>query len=199
MYYDNLDTNDQQRAIEEEREVRYYDDHYLEDSKEYYTEILETMGFSDVTIRYSGFGSQGDGLSFTGKYQNAKRITLEVAKLTNNKDILILTRRLMELQQSNRYKLIGNIESHNRWGNYVHWNTVDITTSREDWGDIDFVTYDFEWQENEEFTEIVQGLSQTFYAMLNDEYNSYVSDDGIIEYFRECGIEFERSERMVRA
>ena len=199
MYYDNLDTNDQQRAIEEERNSRYYDDYYLEDGENYYTEILETMGFSDVTIRYSGFGSQGDGLSFTGKYENAKRITLAVAKLTNNKDILILTRRLMKLQQANRYKLIGDIESHNRWGNYVHWNTVDITTSRQNWGNIDFVTYDFEWIENEEFREIVQGLSKTFYEELEDDHNDYLSDDRIIEYFRECQIEFEQSERMVRA
>ena len=198
MYYDNLDINDQQRAIEEERNSRYLEDYYLDDRIDYCKDILESIGFSNIDIRYSGFGSQGDGLSFTGQYSNAKRITKVVKELTNCPDILTLTRRLMELQQSKRYRLIGEITAHNRWGNHVHENTIDIATSLEDWGNIDYVTYDFEWQENEEFTEIVKGLCQTFYSMLNDEYNYYVSDEGIIEYFRDCEIEFERSERMVR-
>jgi len=182
MIWDNLDINAQQRAIEEERNSRYLEDYYLEDTTEYFTDILETMGFYNTNIRYSGFGSQGDGLSFTGEYKNAKRITLEVRKLTKNKDILILTRRLMELQQSKRYRLIGDIEAHNRWGKYVHWNTVDISTSFEGW--------DY-WEDNEEFTEIVQGLSQTFYEMLNEDYWEYLSDEGIILHFQYSGIEFE--------
>ena len=198
MYYDDLDDDEKARQVDEEREQRYQEGYYLDETVDYCKEVLESIGFSDIDIRYSGFSSQGDGLSFTAKYSNVKRITKVVVDLTTSPDILDLTRKLMELQQSKRYRLIAEITAHRRWGNYVHENTVDIATSLQDWDEIDHVTYDFEWQENEAFTEIVKGLSQTFYKMLEDEYNHYVSDEGIIEYFRECEIEFEKTERIVR-
>jgi len=183
MIWDNLDINAQQRAIEEERHTIYLDNSYLEESMEYFTDILETMGFYNTNIRYSGFGSQGDGLSFTGEYKNAKRITLEVRKLTNNTEILILTRRLMKLQQSKRYRLLGHLSAHRE--------TVKVSTSFEGW--------DY-WEDNvvgfrsffpDEFTEIVKGLCRTFYKRLNEDYDEYVSDEGIIKHFQAGEIEFE--------
>ena len=37
-----------------------------------YKEILEIIGFYDIDINFSGFWSQGDGASFTGKYYYEK-------------------------------------------------------------------------------------------------------------------------------
>lgn len=62
--FSELTLEAQKKAIEKLRDINV-DYGWSNDEVEFFTGELESFGFMDSTISYSGFCSQGDGLSFT--------------------------------------------------------------------------------------------------------------------------------------
>jgi len=79
--------------------------------------LLEQKGYYDIKISFSGFWSQGDGASFTGRIDAQKW-------LENNASDKF--RRIKKLMTAGLIDdIIGNIKR-DKYHNYVHWNTTTI-------------------------------------------------------------------------
>lgn len=72
-----------------------------EDLIKNFTSELESLGYTDIKIEYSGFYSQGDGASFTAKYGNDEiyrinhRYSHSKSVTCDNEDLLNQARELM--------------------------------------------------------------------------------------------------------
>ena len=62
--FDELSAEAQIEAIQNFRNINNSDDFWFDVILEGFKEKLDIIGFSDATIQFSGFWSQGDGLSF---------------------------------------------------------------------------------------------------------------------------------------
>lgn len=88
--FEELSAEVQAKVIERNSDINIFDD-WHDFSLQTFKEELAEVGFTDAVISYSGFWSQGDGLSFDAKIDidkfaetiNEKRI----AKLINNGEI----------------------------------------------------------------------------------------------------------------
>lgn len=74
--FDELSDDAQAKACEDNRycntEFSEWHDYHIE----YYTEKLEDEGWKDIDISFSGFCSQGDGASFTGKVCDLPKLNI---------------------------------------------------------------------------------------------------------------------------
>lgn len=101
-YFNELTPEQQQKVIEKYHDINEdtWEFSYEDLEREFITK-LESMGYSDIKIEYSGFYSQGDGASFTAKhgddeiyrfnyhYSHSNSVT------SDNKDLLNKARKLM--------------------------------------------------------------------------------------------------------
>lgn len=182
MYFENLSINAQQRAIEEERNVIELEDFDADDFVEYFTCILETLGFDDINIRYTGFWNQGDGASFTGQYNKPNYDVLkEIRNVSGDDEVSYQAQEIEELQKEYTKGFVINVIDNNQWGNYVgHENTITAYRCSDDFDEKD-----------ERFTKICRELSTWFYKLLKDEYQYNSSDEGIIDSFINEEVEFD--------
>lgn len=109
--FDELSAEAQRAAVERYREYAIYDGWYLMDEEEF-TDRLEKEGYKDIEVRFSGFGSQGDGASFTAevdirKYLKASGWTRQYPELLRYEDdIEICVERI-----DNQYSHEGTIQA----------------------------------------------------------------------------------------
>lgn len=101
-FFNELTTEQQNKVIE-----KYYNinedswDYIYEDLKSEFIDKLETLGYSNIKIQYSGFYSQGDGLSFTANhgdheiYRINSRYSHSNTVMCDNEKLLINARQLM--------------------------------------------------------------------------------------------------------
>lgn len=112
LTFDELSESAKQNAIKQLWDINvdyeWYD--YLIDE---FKDQLHFAGFSDVDIRFSGFYSQGDGLSFTGRFNNKD--------INKNADIYYQSIKdfLQYIEHKHCYFSIDRISSR-----YSHENTV---------------------------------------------------------------------------
>jgi hypothetical protein len=71
--WDELSDEAKETAIDNDREINIYDNDWHEGVISDATEDLFADGVEDVEILYTGFHSQGDGASFTGKIYDPKK------------------------------------------------------------------------------------------------------------------------------
>lgn len=69
--FDELSDDAKKKAVENHRDFNIFDNWY-EYTIEMWKEKLESIGFEDADIRFSGFCSQGDGASFTARCDTQK-------------------------------------------------------------------------------------------------------------------------------
>ena len=93
-----------------------------------HTQKLESLGFNEVKIEFSGFYSQGDGASFTCESIDFKKWLSENS--TNN------NKRLLSLLNKDLIELDGNIKR-DRNTHYCHWNTTTLYLSDSVFGERD--------------------------------------------------------------
>ena len=83
--FEELSKEAQSIAIDNCRNINNSDDFWFDPILEGFTEQLSEAGFLDATIQFSGFWSQGDGLSFDAKVNVSKFATtaneIRVSKL----------------------------------------------------------------------------------------------------------------------
>jgi len=80
--WDDLSAEAKEKAIERNRDINIDNTHWHEDVINDATEKLYDDGVEYVEILYSGFNSQGDGASFTGRVRDPK-IWLKVIGMEN--------------------------------------------------------------------------------------------------------------------
>ncbi len=163
-----------------------------------FTEKLETMGFYNIKINFSGFGSQGDGSSFTANIETEDVLKLLNIELLFNLDVL----------ENHNYNLnIFNFEDFNikdyfcknvefeivrNASNYHHNETVtacsDVLLDNNE-----FLCYEFEKKAIEvedKLEEFKNDFCINLYRYLNDDFDYLTSSDGILETLEVNGVEF---------
>lgn len=138
--------------------------------------LLEMYGFSDVKVYYSGFWSQGDGASFTGRYRyKAGGLKAVKAEFTGTwfKDVIEYLDLLDGINKKCFYSLLYRIDSNSR---YCHSNTMQVN-SLEDYRDgyRDLSKYE------DDITEYVRGIADEFYYLLEKSYTSQFTNEAVIE------------------
>lgn len=138
--------------------------------------LLEMYGFSDIKIYYSGFWSQGDGASFTGRYRykagGLKAVKAEYAGEWF-KDVIEYLELLDGINKKCFYSLLYRVDSS---GRYCHANTMQVN-NLEDYRDgyRDLSKYE------DDITEYVRGIANEFYYLLEKSYNGMTNDEAVIE------------------
>ena len=145
--FSELSEKQQSKVIENFREDIHHDfDFMIDDIYENFKELLDLIGFEDVEINYSGFSSQGDGASFTGKLN-----------LNSNYKKDIKEKHLVYIDDIKTvYKLIENIKSEEiedvyRSGRYYHECSI--------------------YCDNKEVQELARFISVMIYKELESQYN----------------------------
>ena len=137
---------------------------------------LEMIGFSAVSVYFSGFCSQGDGAQFVGNYNYQKGAYSVVKKeFPHWTELHTLAEELQEVERKNFYA-IGFSISHS--GRYSHelCTSFDFTDSRTYWG---YVSESFD--ENA-IKEPCRDFMQHIYTLLEIEYD-YLRSWGYVSEF----------------
>jgi hypothetical protein len=69
-------TQEQMKLIEKYRDINTEDEFWHELLIDDFVEQMEELGLKEVKLSYSGFWSQGDGASFTGRVQDTKKFLI---------------------------------------------------------------------------------------------------------------------------
>jgi len=165
-----LSENAKQKAIEKERTHCDVD---LTCTVEYIEEVLDVLGFQSPKISYSGFSSQGDGLSFTSdNWQYKKGMLDNVKGCTRNINILNIAKQLQVMAKNTGYKLQFSVNRTSHF--YSHENTVQIENNPYS---------DFSLSDDQDaiLTNLKNSLCRVFYSMLENDYDYQLSDEYIIE------------------
>jgi len=165
-----LDEQARQKAIEKERSNYDVD---LTCTVEYIEEILLCLGFQSPKVSYSGFSSQGDGLSFTcDNWQYKKGMLDKLKEYTQDIGILNIAKQLQVMAKNTGYKLQFSV---NRTSNfYSHENTVQIENDP-------YSDFSLSDEQDAILTNLKNSLCRVFYRMLEKDYDYQLSDEYIIE------------------
>lgn len=169
----------QERAIERWRNRgEFFHDFVIEE----WNDILRACGWSEVEINYSGFCSQGDGASFTGRFDGRE---IDEAKF----------RQYFEPNSDSDWILVGFIEYESCSAklrrtsrHYSHENTVGVDWMEEATGD-DFVTVESTATEDD-FLSHCRAVMREIYRALEREYDWQMSDEYIRESIEANELEF---------
>ena len=165
-----LSEDAKKKAIEKERSNCDVD---LQFTVEYIEEILTCSGFESPKISYSGFYSQGDGLSFTcDNWQYKKGMLDKLKECTQDIGILNTAKQLQVMAKNMGYKLQFSVNRTN--SRYSHENTVQIENTSYS---------DFSLSDDQDaiLTNLKNSLCRVFYRMLEADYDYQLSDEYIIE------------------
>lgn len=175
LKYSELNEDQKNKVIDKLRDINVNDEDWSEYALEYYTDALKLLGFYDVKFRYSGFWSQGDGASFTGKFKVPKtkkelkerlaacKKEFPTLKLYDFSDI-----RFDEDEKEGEVLEVYRISHH-----YSHSNTVS--------------------SDNSDLTHFVRDFSNMVYKALESEYDYLTSRECIEETILSNEYEFDNS------
>jgi len=173
-----------QKVLSEYREYFVTDDWYSFTKDELF-DYLDLIGFEKINIRFSGFYSQGDGASFTGKLdrdylERYPRVGYE-SKLLKACDTFY--KRLLDVPKGFQI-YIQKIENTSY---YSHEYTTKIYIEDEcgdTINDESLIHY---------LTEDYRNLCKTYHRQLEEEYYTLTSDEYILEMFEEENAVFTES------
>lgn len=171
--FDELSKKAQEKALDNHRddEVQYWEWYHA--VYDQWTEKLNTSGYLDIDISFSGFWSQGDGASFTAKsidlveWCKANKKTKKYAKLLN-----LIKNGTIDVRM-----WVERIDNH-----YSHYNTCDVKADVYG-GDHTQVHEDLFWSLQKEIEEDREELSKELYKALEEEHEYLTSDDVIKDCF----------------
>lgn len=180
MKFEELNEEQQAKAIEIHRDINVDHQEWHDFVKEEHHEKLEAVGFSGVESAYSGFWSQGDGASFTAD-------SLDIEKFLRSQKRWTHYRVLHEMIRINEIWAKVVRTSHM----YCHENTTQAEVHGEHY--IDFTPIQetrYEELEKEIDTYITQA-GQIYYRALNEAYDDLTSDEQVKQTIIANEMEFE--------
>ena len=184
-----------ERALETCRHWNVEDSDWWEYVYEEWKEKLAELGYNDVDIRFSGFWSQGDGASFTGK--------VDVHKWLESHNM----KEKMSVGMFDDICNYFSVTVERLYGSrYVHEHTVDVVIGDNycsTWTDeLENLSDQIRCQIKDE----VHDLSCEIYRDLEREYEGQVSDEAVIDsleanevLFDENGDQFCHPELLIAA
>lgn len=155
----------QQKVIDNNRDINVDYPEWHDPIIEEWKERLESIGFHDVEISYSGFCSQGDGASFTSG-------EIEVEKVLRHLRVFSKYRRYVPNDNCDYWVKVIRTDSR-----YYHENSVRVD---------DYIHYTGTQNQLDKVYEIINLISEfvhekskEIYRNLNTEYDYLTSDDAV--------------------
>lgn len=162
--FEELSKEAQENAIYKMRDINTDCDDWYDCIFEGFQETLTEAGFYDATIQFSGFWSQGDGLSFDAKIDASK-----FSETTNEKRVVNLI--------DNNYISEFIIEKTSFANHYCHEKTRFVDYDATDYNNINKVL--------ENLCEKIEAkrleLCRNFYKTLEKDYYYLQSDEAVKE------------------
>ena len=144
----------------------------------------KTRTISD--IRYSGFYSQGDGLSFVGTYQYEPDSLFKIMSEFPTEDRLIgIARDLASLQAGHANSIAATIT---QAGHYTHKYTMDVDLH-------DSESYAFETELEEQIEKLMRDFADWIYEGIREDYEYRLEDEQLIETLMANEYEFHEDGR----
>jgi hypothetical protein len=159
--FKELPKNIQERVIERNRDINVDFPNWCDFVLDEWKEKLESMGYSEINIEYSGFGSQGDGANFTGKIHSSDMVKALAHK------------KYRHLKQLELYAEIESVNSH-----YCHSRTKRLHVYCDDLDGrgherccrlLDEFEADLEEQRRTVSESIYNALEQAYCGLVSDE------------------------------
>lgn len=186
--FEEWDEPTQKKILDKHRDINVEYNDWYDCEFEFWKEKLNGLGFEEVEIAFSGFWSQGDGASFTGKVNIIKWI--EVNNPTKFK-------RLYNLLKSGSLYVYDNTLKKDRWYNYVHWNTTSLYLHIYENDNIDRPNIrNLIDQLYDDVLSHHQQLNKEIYRDLENSYDDQVSDEAVEETLRINEYEFDENGKI---
>lgn len=171
--FEELSDKAKEKAREWYREASQNDTFYAECVIEDVKEIAALMGIDIDKIYYSGFWSQGDGASYTGKYRYKKGALKAVkSHAPQDEELHRIAKELQDIQSKNFYKLSAHIT---RSGYYYHENTMRFDFMR----DGEYLYTTMAWESD--LKEVLRDYAIWIYKQLEKSYEWENGDENIDE------------------
>lgn len=170
-------------VLDKQYNINVESDFWYEDIIYNHTQKLKSLGFNEVKIAFTGFGSQGDGASFTCESIDFKKLLSENS--TNN------NKRLLSLLNKDLIEIDGNIKR-DRNTHYCHWNTTTLYLSSNVFGEKNSypnIESAIE-QLDEVITNFMQNYNKKIYTELENTYFDLTSEESILETLEANDYEF---------
>lgn len=148
---------------------------------------------TEPAIYFSGFGSQGDGACFEGRYADVPCAVKAIEALCDDVALIALAGRLDALQARYDGKLVARVKQS---GHYSHSGCTDIDVEL-DGADEDEPSTVLLEDENE-LIRILRGFMDWIYRQLQDEDEHRLSDETITSALEDSDIEFEKDGTATR-
>lgn len=167
--FKELEEDVQEKVLGELRHINVDDSWWYDSEVDYQKDSLAKMGYIDADISFSGFGSQGDGASFTCKrvdlplflkHLKIKSRFKTLLPLYETGDISASVKRIHH-RYSHEYTVRGEV--------LLDWNreTDKLMCLRDELESL--------------LTEHVRTLSKQIFRDLESEYDSLTSDEAVID------------------
>lgn len=176
MKYHELSEEAKDKAREWWRGCVHSDSWYAGCVTEDWKQILEHLGFFDVDIYWSGFGSQGDGACFTGSWRDRYVEYDKLVEMLGEEKAKEYGEFFHKMKVFRDMEIIGaHCVTLSHRGHYCHESSIcyDFDIPNDDEGPLP----DFE----ENFKEACQYLMRKIYRQLEDEYEYQMSDEAVAE------------------
>lgn len=190
--FDELPDKIKSKVLERERWINVdwctrWDEFLLDE----WRERLESMGFNNPEIAYSGFASQGDGASFTCE-------SVDILKFCESDKCKTFFKRIIKASKSDQIEARFSVERTDR--HYSHENTVGARSELLYYRDQEPGDYaELEKLEGilrDRIQDKVRKLSRQIYGQLENEYFGLTSDEAVIETIKANEYTFTESGRM---
>lgn len=174
---DEWDEATRKKIIEKHRDINTDYINWNEGVYEMWIDKLADMGYEEARIKYSGFWSQGDGASFTGKVNIIKWLQVQ----NNPKYSRIL--KLLENNTTSELDYSAEVTRHS--SHYVHERTVSLQLTWYpnkvyDLPNVMSVLEDIEKDIDEDIVDQCQAI----YKDLEEEYEGQTSDEAVLDTLR---------------
>lgn len=173
--FSELSPESQTAAIEHRRRSEL-DYEWWDCTYEDFQAICKILGLYDVKPQFSGFCSQGDGASFSGRFEYGKQCTKLIREYApTDKTLHAIADTLAQLQRPHFYQLCGVVEAN---GRYCHEYTMqlDSVESRTTGNTVE--------RPNElaaDFLEAFRDLARWLYRQLEQESEYLASEEHLRE------------------
>jgi hypothetical protein len=198
--FDELSPEAQKKVLDDHYDINVDRDDWSEPIIEGFKEDMENFGLDDIDVEFSGFHSQGDGASFTGRVSDVEKFMKEaLGKKSDqyldlgeelkdeNSYLRKLKMGLYDLGFDNRERLTPenfDISIRRISSRYSHENTiesdVDIYDVPESMSE-GFDQYQYASEIGDEVTEWARGKSKELYSDLSKYYEELTSEEEIKE------------------
>jgi len=192
--FNELEEKTQDKVIEKMYDINI-DYGWYEFMIDEFQEVLNILGIDCTSkdIHFSGFYSQGDGLSFSGNYTYKKNSKEKIQKEYPwiYKKISGGIEALQYIQKKYFYSLSCDI-TRSRYSRYCHSNTMQIDCIDAQYGEPKNYI-----QLCKDLIDIFRSIADEFYFLLQAEYDSLTSRESIIETIEANEYEFDDKGEIV--